>query len=104
MSSTLKMSSSINFCRWYPPQGTILFHSNAQEALQKVREAEGGEDPKVKEQVVQWEVLEGDVEMEMLKKIIEDQQESMNKRRGSRGNSEDTINTRRCLNPQNRTV
>ncbi len=27
--------------------------------------------------------------MEMLKKIIEDQQESMNKRRGSRGNSED---------------
>ncbi len=42
--------------------------------------------------------------MEMLKKIIEDQQESMNKRRGSRGNSEDTINTRRCLNPQNRTV
>uniref|UniRef100_A0A8C2BHF0 Small RNA binding exonuclease protection factor La n=1 Tax=Cyprinus carpio TaxID=7962 RepID=A0A8C2BHF0_CYPCA len=66
-------------------EGTILFHSNAQEALQKVREAHGGEDPKVKEQVVQWEVLEGDVEMETLKKIIEDQQESMNKRKGGRG-------------------
>uniref|UniRef100_A0A671P3V6 Lupus La protein-like n=1 Tax=Sinocyclocheilus anshuiensis TaxID=1608454 RepID=A0A671P3V6_9TELE len=66
-------------------EGTILFHSNAQEALQKVREAKGGEDPKVKEQVVQWEVLEGDVEMETLKKIIEDQQESMNKRKGGRG-------------------
>ncbi|KTF95601.1 hypothetical protein cypCar_00036635 [Cyprinus carpio] len=66
-------------------EGTILFHSNAQEALQKVREAHGGQDPKVKEQVVQWEVLEGDVEMETLKKIIEDQQESMNKRKGGRG-------------------
>ncbi|KAL0190294.1 hypothetical protein M9458_012992, partial [Cirrhinus mrigala] len=57
--------------------GTILFHSNAQEALQKVREAHGGEDPK-------WEVLEGDVEMETLKKIIEDQQESINRRKGGR--------------------
>ncbi|XP_026112265.1 lupus La protein [Carassius auratus] len=66
-------------------EGTILFHSNAQEALQKVREANGGEDPKVKEQDVQWEVLEGDTEMEMLKKIIEDQQESMNKRKAGRG-------------------
>ncbi len=84
-----------------PPQGTILFHSNAQEALQKFREAEGGEDPKVKEQLIQWEVLEGDVEMEMLKKIIEDQQESMNKRKGFRGNSEHTMTTRRCLNTQN---
>ncbi|XP_016416395.1 lupus La protein-like [Sinocyclocheilus rhinocerous] len=65
--------------------GTILFHSNAQEALQKVREAKGEEDPKVKEQVVQWEALEGDVEMETLKKIMEDQQESMNKRKGGRG-------------------
>ncbi|KAI2663224.1 hypothetical protein H4Q32_011704 [Labeo rohita] len=66
-------------------EGTILFHSNAQEALQKVREAQGGEEPKVKEQVVQWEVLEGDVEMETLKKIIEDQQESINRRKGGRG-------------------
>ncbi|XP_026070266.1 lupus La protein [Carassius auratus] len=66
-------------------EGTILFHSSAQEALQKVREAHGGQDPKVKEQDLQWEVLEGDVEMEMLKKIIEDQQESLNKRKGGRG-------------------
>uniref|UniRef100_A0A673JC19 Lupus La protein-like n=1 Tax=Sinocyclocheilus rhinocerous TaxID=307959 RepID=A0A673JC19_9TELE len=56
------MSSSINFCQ-----------------------AKGEEDPKVKEQVVQWEALEGDVEMETLKKIMEDQQESMNKRKGGRG-------------------
>ncbi|XP_067315000.1 lupus La protein [Pseudorasbora parva] len=66
-------------------EGTILFHSNAQEALQKVREAQGGEDLKVKDQVVKWEILEGDTEMEMLKKIIEDQQESMNRRKGGRG-------------------
>lgn len=31
---------------------------------------------------VAWEVLDGDVEMETLKKIIEDQQETLNKRRG----------------------
>lgn len=66
-------------------EGTILFHSNAQEALQKARDAQGGEDLKVKDQVVHWEVLEGDTEMETLKKIIEDQQESMNKRKGGRG-------------------
>lgn len=62
-----------------------MFHSNAQEALQKARDAEGGKDLKVKDQVVNWEVLEGDAEMETLKKIIEDQQESMNKRKGGRG-------------------
>ncbi|KAK7154791.1 hypothetical protein R3I93_009671 [Phoxinus phoxinus] len=66
-------------------EGTILFHSNAKDALQKVREAKGGEDPKVKDHVVQWEILEGDTEMEMLKKIIEDQQESMNRRKQGRG-------------------
>lgn len=66
-------------------EGTILFHSNAKDALQKVREAKGGEDPKVKDHVVQWEILEGETEMEMLKKIIEDQQESMNRRKQSRG-------------------
>ncbi|XP_051986410.1 lupus La protein [Xyrauchen texanus] len=67
-------------------EGTILFHTNAKEALQKARDAqEGEEELKVKGKVVQWEVLEGDTELEMLKKIIEDQQESINKRRGGRG-------------------
>nr|XP_055069000.1 lupus La protein [Misgurnus anguillicaudatus]XP_055069001.1 lupus La protein [Misgurnus anguillicaudatus] len=66
-------------------EGTILFHSNAKEALEKAREAQGGEDLKVKDQVVHWEVLEGDTEMETLKKIIEDQQDTMNKRKGGRG-------------------
>lgn len=62
-------------------EGTILFRSKAKEAL----EAAGGEELKVKDKEVQWEVLEGDVEMETLKKIIESQQESLNKRKGGRG-------------------
>ncbi|XP_066521901.1 lupus La protein [Hoplias malabaricus] len=65
-------------------EGTILFCSNAKESLQKAQDAAGGE-LKVKEKAVQWEVLEGDEEMEMLKKIIESQQESMNKRKGGKG-------------------
>ncbi|XP_076871331.1 lupus La protein [Brachyhypopomus gauderio] len=60
-------------------EGTILFRSNAKEALQKALEASGGEELMVKDQVVHWEVLEGDEELEMLKKIIESQQESLNK-------------------------
>ncbi|TRY81766.1 hypothetical protein DNTS_007927 [Danionella cerebrum] len=66
-------------------EGNILFQSSAKEALQKCRDANGGEDPKVKDQVVQWEILEGDTEMETLKKIIESQQESINRRKGGRG-------------------
>ncbi|XP_007244209.3 lupus La protein [Astyanax mexicanus] len=62
-------------------EGTILFRSNAKEAL----EAAGGAELKVKDKEVKWEVLEGDVEMETLKKIIESQQESINKRKGGRG-------------------
>ncbi|XP_062853356.1 lupus La protein isoform X2 [Trichomycterus rosablanca] len=66
-------------------EGTILFRSDAKEALQKAREAAGGSGLKIKEKEVQWEVLEGDAEMETLKKIIESQQESLNKRKGGRG-------------------
>ncbi|KAL2087492.1 hypothetical protein ACEWY4_016320 [Coilia grayii] len=65
-------------------EGNILFRSNAREALEKAEKAKGGT-LQVKEKDVEWEVLEGDAEMETLKKIIEDQQESLNKRRGNRG-------------------
>lgn len=81
----LRLFSSNDFYSSIFLQGTILFHSKAQEALQKAREAQGGEDLKVKDQIVHWEVLEGETEMETLKKIIEDQQESLNKRKGGRG-------------------
>lgn len=49
--------------------------------MEKAKAAKGGK-LQVKEKDVEWEVLEGDVEMDTLKKIIEDQQESLNKRRG----------------------
>ncbi|XP_018584325.1 lupus La protein [Scleropages formosus] len=65
-------------------EGTILFKSNAKEALDKAKEANGGK-LEIKNKSVQWEVLEGEVERETLKKIIEDQQESFNKRRGKGG-------------------
>ncbi|XP_060723426.1 lupus La protein [Tachysurus vachellii] len=66
-------------------EGTILFRSDAKEALQKAQEAAGGSELKIKDKDVQWEVLEGDVELEVLKKILESQQESLNKRKGGRG-------------------
>lgn len=72
------------FCSSYI-QGTILFRSDAKEALQKAQEAAGVSELKIKDKDVQWEVLEGDVELETLKKIIESQQESLNKRKGGRG-------------------
>nr|XP_006636663.2 PREDICTED: lupus La protein isoform X1 [Lepisosteus oculatus] len=65
-------------------EGTILFKSNAKEALEKAKEANGG-NLQINKKDVTWEVLEGDVEKEMLKKIIEDQQGSLNKRRGRGG-------------------
>ncbi|KAL0963823.1 hypothetical protein UPYG_G00314090 [Umbra pygmaea] len=65
-------------------EGTILFRVNAKEALDKAKEANGG-NLKIKDEDVTWEVVEGDAERELLKKIIECQQESFNKRRGSRG-------------------
>ncbi|CDQ57780.1 unnamed protein product [Oncorhynchus mykiss] len=65
-------------------EGTILFRVSAKEALDKAKEASGG-NLKIKGEDVTWEVVEGDAEREALKKIIEDQQESLNRRRGGRG-------------------
>lgn len=56
-------------------QGTLLFDGNAKEAFDKATEANGGE-LKVKGNSVTWQLLEGDEEKEVLKKIIEAQQES----------------------------
>lgn len=71
-------------------EGTILFRSSAKEALDKATEASGG-NLQLKDQDVEWEVVEeGDAEKELLKKMIQDQQETFNKRgrgRGGRGRS-----------------
>ncbi|XP_061090693.1 lupus La protein isoform X1 [Conger conger] len=65
-------------------QGIILFKSNAREALDKAQEASEG-DLKINGKDVKWEVLGGDVEKETLKKMIENQQESLNKRKSKGG-------------------
>ncbi|XP_004081794.1 lupus La protein [Oryzias latipes] len=69
-------------------EGTLLFDGNAKEAFEKAKEANGGE-LKIKDNVVTWELLEGDEEKEVMKKIIGAQQESFNrsKGRGGRGRS-----------------
>lgn len=59
-------------------QGIILFKEKAKEALDKAKDANNG-NLQLRNKEVTWEVLEGDVEKEALKKIIEDQQESLNK-------------------------
>uniref|UniRef100_G3TTL3 Small RNA binding exonuclease protection factor La n=1 Tax=Loxodonta africana TaxID=9785 RepID=G3TTL3_LOXAF len=60
-------------------EGVILF----KEALDKAKDASNGNLLRNKE--VTWEVLEGEVEKAVLKKILEDQQESLNKWK-SKGN------------------
>lgn len=65
-------------------EGTLLFDGNATEAFDKAKEANGGE-LKIKNEVVTWQVLEGDEEKEELKRIIEAQQEIHNRFRGRGG-------------------
>uniref|UniRef100_A0A8C5EZ21 Small RNA binding exonuclease protection factor La n=1 Tax=Gopherus evgoodei TaxID=1825980 RepID=A0A8C5EZ21_9SAUR len=59
-------------------EGIILFKDNAKEALDKAKEANNG-NLQLRNKDVIWEVLEGDAEKEALKKIMEGQQESLNK-------------------------
>ncbi|XP_012637361.1 lupus La protein [Microcebus murinus] len=59
-------------------EGIILFKEKAKEALDKAKDANNG-NLQLRNKEVTWEVLEGEVEKEALKKIIEDQQESLNK-------------------------
>ncbi|KAJ6660749.1 hypothetical protein lerEdw1_017375 [Lerista edwardsae] len=70
----------INFVRG-AKEGIILFKSKAEEALKKAQEAHNGSLQLRKRDVV-WEVLEGDVAREALKKIMEEQQELLNKKKG----------------------
>ncbi|XP_041117845.1 lupus La protein isoform X2 [Polyodon spathula] len=65
-------------------EGTILFKSNAKEALDKAKAAHGA-NLQINKKDVTWELLEGDDEKETLKKIIEDQQQSLNRKRGRGG-------------------
>lgn len=62
-------------------KGTLLFDGNAKEALEKAKEANNGE-LKIKGGSVTWQVLEGDEEKQVLKNIIQAQQESYNRSRG----------------------
>ncbi|XP_063789576.1 lupus La protein [Pseudophryne corroboree] len=65
-------------------EGTILFKSNAKEALEKAKAA-NNDSLQLKEKDVTWELMEGDVEKAALKKIMENQQESYNKWKGKGG-------------------
>lgn len=58
-----------------------MFKSSAKSALDKAQEANNGK-LQLREKDVTWEVLEGDVAKEALKKIMESQQELLNKKRG----------------------
>lgn len=64
-----------------PNKGTLLFDGKAQEAFDKAKEAHG-EELKIKDNSVTWQLLEGDEEKEVMKKIIEAQQESFSRSRG----------------------
>ncbi|KAM9304951.1 lupus La protein [Gastrophryne carolinensis] len=68
-------------------EGIILFKSDAKAALEKAKEANDGK-LTLKDKDVTWELLEGDVEMAALKKIMENQQESYNKRKGKGGRNQ----------------
>lgn len=67
-------------------KGTLLFEGNAKEALDKATEANGGT-LQVKDNDVAWELLEGDLEKDELRKMIQAQQESSSKTRGRGGAS-----------------
>ncbi|KAM4626258.1 lupus La protein isoform 2-T2 [Discoglossus pictus] len=64
-------------------EGIILFRTNAKEALEKAKAA-NNDSLQLKDKDVNWELLEGDLEKEALKKIMEEQQESYNRRKGGR--------------------
>uniref|UniRef100_A0A2K6NBX5 XRRM domain-containing protein n=1 Tax=Rhinopithecus roxellana TaxID=61622 RepID=A0A2K6NBX5_RHIRO len=59
-------------------EGIILFKEKVKETLDKAKDANNG-NLQLRNKEVTWEVLEGEVAKEALKKIIEDQQEFLNK-------------------------
>nr|XP_033800052.1 lupus La protein isoform X2 [Geotrypetes seraphini]XP_033800053.1 lupus La protein isoform X2 [Geotrypetes seraphini]XP_033800054.1 lupus La protein isoform X2 [Geotrypetes seraphini] len=62
-------------------EGIILFKDKAHDALEKAKAANSG-NLQLRNKDVTWELLKEDTEKEALKKILEDQQESFNKRKG----------------------
>lgn len=64
-----------------PDKGTLLFDGKAQEALDKAKK-EHGEELKINDNTVTWQLLEGDEEKDVMKKIIEAQQGSFSRCRG----------------------
>ncbi|XP_072837744.2 lupus La protein [Pogona vitticeps] len=65
-------------------EGIILFKSSAKEVLEKAKEANDG-NLQLRDKDVTWEVLEGDEAKEALKKIMDGQQKSFNKKKGKGG-------------------
>ncbi|XP_047628793.1 lupus La protein [Phacochoerus africanus] len=59
-------------------EGTILFKERAKEVLARARDAHHG-NLQIRNKRVVWEVLRGEMERRALRKIIQDQQESLNK-------------------------
>lgn len=73
--SVLKGLLWLKLCVFAYNKGTLLFDGNAKEAFDKAKEANGGE-LTIKDSSVTWQLLEGDEEKEMMKKIVEAQQET----------------------------
>ncbi|CAI5656104.1 unnamed protein product [Oreochromis niloticus] len=65
-------------------EGTLLFDGKAQEAFDKAKTAHG-EELKINDNTVTWQLLEGDEEKDVMKKIIEAQQGSFSRPRGRGG-------------------
>ncbi|XP_062908274.1 lupus La protein [Mobula hypostoma] len=61
-------------------EGNILFKTNAKEILEKAKAAHDGK-LLLRDKEVTWEMVDGEEEKSILKKIIEDQQESLNRHR-----------------------
>ncbi|ELW67888.1 Lupus La protein [Tupaia chinensis] len=59
-------------------EGIIWFKEKAKKTLEKAKDANNG-NLQLRNKAITWAVLEGEVEKAALKKIIEDQQESLNK-------------------------
>lgn len=84
-----ELFSGIEHIKWVDftrgaKEGTLLFDGKAQEALDKAKK-EHGEELKINDNTVTWQLLEGDEEKDVMKKIIEAQQGSFSRCRGRGG-------------------
>lgn len=67
-------------------EGIILFKEKAKDALEKARSANNG-NLLLRNKKVTWKVLEGHAEKDAMKKITDDQQESLNKWKSKGGHA-----------------